>query len=141
MNYAARILIVLIAVAESIAWGRVISGLSGLGNAFGGSGDGIGGAAGGGELLAWIFILIAWLFLASPYVCLAAACLGLIERRRLRGFYVYSFGVLGLITLAFLGMLLAEMLAGHFETGQAGMVLGNVVMFVLWMYPGIKTKR
>ena len=125
MIRAARILIVLLALAESVAWTFFTSALWTLGNAFGGPGDGAGPHSDAGSGLASLLIAAIWLLLISPYACMALGSLNLITGKPLRAAYAYSLAVLALMTV---------ILLPTFQPRLELMALGNIVAGGLWTF-------
>ena len=78
MRQFIRVLVVLLALIEGIAWTAFTGGVWQWGKSGAGAGDGGGGAASGGAaLFGFLLIGAIWFLPVSPYLCMVAASLNL----------------------------------------------------------------
>jgi uncharacterized membrane protein YhaH (DUF805 family) len=56
--------------------------------------------------------------------------------------YIYSLVILSLFTVSLVAFLITEILfAPSLQWSLVAMTTGNIIMFVLWLYPGIKAEK
>jgi len=119
-----RLVVVLLAVAQGVAWTAFVMKLTQWGGSMAGAGDGAG-TERASDLPSTLLAGAIWLLLTSPYICMALGSLGLIPDRSLRVAYVYSLFVLSLMTLI-------ELVT--FQWTFELMALGNIVAGGLWAH-------
>lgn len=124
MRQLVRVLIVLLALAEAIAWTLFTIQVWQWGKTGAGAGDGAGsGASTGAAVFGFLLIGAIWFFPVSPYICMACGALNIISGKSLRVAFAYSLVVLVLLTLT-------ELVS--FQPRLELMALGNIAASALW---------
>lgn len=133
MKRAFKVILLLLALGQTIAWTFFTAAVWRWGLSGGGAGASAGGQ--GSELSAIIgFLLVAviWLVPISPYLCIAAWSLDMLAEKSVGVAYVVSLVVLAITTII---MLLS--LQMRLEIAA----LGNIILGILWSLTGRKIVR